>query len=86
LPRAQAPSHYPPIPTTCECFPERGFCRTSGWGHTIEQLDAALRAARLVIIFNPYNPTGSLLDREGLTAAALHHPHSVLVEDCRGWM
>jgi histidinol-phosphate/aromatic aminotransferase/cobyric acid decarboxylase-like protein len=62
-------------------FPGRGFGSTTGCGHSIEQLDAALTLARVVLISNPHNPTGSVLGPDELTAVALRHPRSVLVVD-----
>lgn len=62
-------------------FPRRGFGPATGRGHSIGQLDAALAVARVVLISNPHNPTGSVLGPEELTAVALHHPRSVLVVD-----
>ncbi|HEX5142368.1 MAG TPA: aminotransferase class I/II-fold pyridoxal phosphate-dependent enzyme [Mycobacterium sp.] len=62
-------------------FPRRGFGPATGCGHTIGQLDAALKVARVVLISNPHNPTGSVLGPDELTALALRHPRSVLVVD-----
>lgn len=62
-------------------FPDRGFGSATGRGHSIGQLDAALAAARVVLISNPHNPTGSVLGSAELTAVALRHPRSVLVVD-----
>jgi hypothetical protein len=52
-------------------FPERGFGLTSGWRHTIEQLDAALGAARLVIISKPVSYGAVTAVAFSLTFAAL---------------
>jgi len=62
-------------------FPGRGFGSTTECGHSIKQLDAALTLARVVLISNPHNPTGSVLGPAELTALALRHPRSVLVVD-----
>jgi histidinol-phosphate aminotransferase len=48
---------------------------------SLEQVDAALAAGTLVIVSNPHNPTGALLDRDGLIAVAADHPASTLVVD-----
>lgn len=47
----------------------------------MEQLDAALDQGGLVIISNPHNPTGTLLDPKDLAAAADSHPAATLVVD-----
>jgi len=63
-------------------FPGRGFARhASERVPSIEQVDEALRAARLVIISNPHNPTGVLLDPADLVEVAGRHPASILVVD-----
>ena len=48
---------------------------------SLEQVDAALSVGALVILSNPHNPTGALLDRAGLIAVAAEHPRSTLVVD-----
>lgn len=62
-------------------FPGRGFGSATGLGHDLGQLDAALTAARLVIVSNPHNPTGSSIEPEALVDLARRHPRSVLVVD-----
>jgi histidinol-phosphate/aromatic aminotransferase/cobyric acid decarboxylase-like protein len=64
-----------------KAFPGRGFSMGGEQMPSLEQVDAALETGRLVILSNPHNPTGVLLDREGLIAAAARHPQSTLVVD-----
>jgi len=40
---------------------------------SLEQVDAALAVARLVVLANPHNPTGVQLERDGLIAVAAAH-------------
>lgn len=77
-PRAVAIS-LPVYPDYLCAFPGRGFGSTSGCGHSIQQLDAALALAQVVLISNPHHPTGSVLGPDELTTAALRQPRSVLV-------
>jgi histidinol-phosphate/aromatic aminotransferase/cobyric acid decarboxylase-like protein len=62
-----------------KAFPGRGY--PGGPVPTIEQIDAALAAARLVIISNPHNPSGVALPAAALVAAASRHPHATFVVD-----
>jgi histidinol-phosphate/aromatic aminotransferase/cobyric acid decarboxylase-like protein len=64
-----------------KAFPGRGFSVDGEQMPSLEQVNAALSAGRLVILSNPHNPTGVLLDRDGLIAAAAAHPRSTLVVD-----
>jgi histidinol-phosphate aminotransferase len=64
-----------------KAFPGRGFSRNREQMPSLEQVDAALTASALVIVSNPHNPTGTLLDRDGLIAVAADHPDSTLVVD-----
>ena len=65
-----------------EVFPGRGFSRYPGEQlPSIEQVDAALDAAELVVISNPHMPTGVTLDRQALIDTAQRHPASTLVVD-----
>jgi histidinol-phosphate/aromatic aminotransferase/cobyric acid decarboxylase-like protein len=64
-----------------KAFPGRGFSMGGEQLPSIEQVDAALGAAELVILSNPHNPTGALLDRDELIAVAGGHPDSTLVVD-----
>jgi histidinol-phosphate aminotransferase len=64
-----------------KAFPCRGFHPDGIQIPTLEQLDAALNAAGVVIISNPHNPTGVHLDPEGLVAVAAAHPAATLVVD-----
>ncbi len=64
-----------------KAFPGRGFSMAGEQMPSLEQVDAALGAARLVLLSNPHNPTGVLLDRDGLIAVAAEHPDSTLVVD-----
>lgn len=62
-----------------KAFPGRGF--PGGLVPTIEQIDAALEAAGLVIVSNPHNPSGVALPAGELVAAARRHPHATFVVD-----
>jgi histidinol-phosphate aminotransferase len=62
-----------------KAFPERGF--PGGPVPAIEQIDAALAAADLVIVSNPHNPSGVALPAADLVAAARRHPHATFVVD-----
>lgn len=64
-----------------KAFPGRGFSLSGEQFPSLEQVDAALGAGSFVIISNPHNPTGTLLDRDGLIALAAKHPRSTLVVD-----
>jgi histidinol-phosphate aminotransferase len=64
-----------------KAFPGRGFSRNREQMPSLEQVDAALAASTLVVVSNPHNPTGALLDRDGLIAVAADHPASTLVVD-----
>jgi histidinol-phosphate aminotransferase len=64
-----------------KAFPGRGFSRNREQMPSLEQVDAALTAGALVIVSNPHNPTGALLDRDGLITLAADHPDSTLVVD-----
>lgn len=63
-------------------FPGRGFTRYPGEQvPSIEQVDAALDHAELVVISNPQMPAGLTLDRDALADAARRHPASTLIVD-----
>jgi histidinol-phosphate aminotransferase len=64
-----------------KAFPGRGFTVNDEQLPTLELIDAALSAARLVIISNPHNPTGVHLPPDGLLSLAADHPESTLVVD-----
>lgn len=64
-----------------KAFPGRGFAVCGEQVPTVEQVDAALDSARVVIISNPHNPTGELLDPKDLVSAADAHPDATLVVD-----
>jgi histidinol-phosphate aminotransferase len=64
-----------------KAFPGRGFSMGGEQMPSLEQVDGALEAGRLVILSNPHNPTGVLLNRDGLIATAARHPQSTLVVD-----
>jgi histidinol-phosphate/aromatic aminotransferase/cobyric acid decarboxylase-like protein len=64
-----------------KAFPGRGFSRNREQMPSLEQVDAALTAGTLVIVSNPHNPTGALLDGNGLLTVAADHPESTLVVD-----
>ncbi len=64
-----------------KAFPGRGFSRNGEQMPSLEQVDAALAAGTLVIVSNPHNPTGAVLDRDGLITVAADHPESTLVVD-----
>lgn len=77
-PRAVAIS-LPVYTDYLRAFPGRGFGSTSGCGHSVQQLDAALALAQVVLISNPHDPTGSVLGPDELTSAARRRPRSVLI-------
>lgn len=65
-----------------DAFPGRGFTRYTGEQlPSVDQIDAALDAAEVVVISNPQMPTGVTLDRDGLADAARRHPASTLIVD-----
>ena len=64
-----------------KAFPGRGFTMVGEQVPSLEQLDAALSAAGLVIVSNPHNPTGALLPRDGVLDVARRHPNATLVVD-----
>jgi histidinol-phosphate/aromatic aminotransferase/cobyric acid decarboxylase-like protein len=65
-----------------DAFPGRGFSRYPGEPlPSVDQVDAALDAADLVVISNPQMPTGLTLDRDALADTARRHPASTLVVD-----
>lgn len=64
-----------------KAFPGRGFNFTGAQVPSLEQIDAAMNAAGVVIISNPHNPTGTHLDPDGLAAVAVAHPAATLVVD-----
>lgn len=66
-------------------FPGRGFSRYPGEQlPSLEQVDEALDAAALVVVSNPHDPTGVLLDPLKLSEVAARHPASTLVVDESG--
>jgi histidinol-phosphate aminotransferase len=73
-----------PLPSYTEfrqAFPQ---ARPFGGGpstHAIEVLDEAMEACEVVIVSNPHNPTGQVIDRDDLASVARRHPGSVLVVD-----
>jgi histidinol-phosphate/aromatic aminotransferase/cobyric acid decarboxylase-like protein len=64
-----------------KAFPGRGFTMNGEQFPSLEQVDGALTRGKLVIVSNPHNPTGVLLDRDALVAMAARHPESTLVVD-----
>ena len=77
-----------PLPASGDvlaAFPGRGFRRYPGEAEpSIEQVDEALDAAELVVVANPHDPTGILLDPRRLSEVAARHPASTLVVDESG--
>lgn len=73
-----------PMPSYTEfrqAFPQ---ARRFGGGpstHPAELLDEAMRACYAVILSNPHNPTGQVIQRDDLIEIASRHPESVLVVD-----
>jgi histidinol-phosphate/aromatic aminotransferase/cobyric acid decarboxylase-like protein len=49
--------------------------------HPADVLDEAMRACDVVIVSNPHNPTGQVIQRSDLAGIALGHPGSVLIVD-----
>jgi histidinol-phosphate/aromatic aminotransferase/cobyric acid decarboxylase-like protein len=64
-----------------KAFPGRGFSLAGEQIPTVEQVNAALDNGGVVIMSNPHNPTGTLLDPKELVAAADAHPIATLVVD-----
>lgn len=64
-----------------KAFPGRGFSMAGEQIPSVEQVNAALDKGGLVIVSNPHNPTGTLLDPKDLIAAADAHPSATLVVD-----
>ena len=65
-----------------DAFPGRGFTRYPGEQlPSVDQVDAALDRAELVVISNPHMPTGITLDRDALAGSARRHPASTLIVD-----
>jgi histidinol-phosphate aminotransferase len=64
-----------------KAFPGRGFSLAGEQIPSVEQVDAALDQGGLVIISNPHNPTGTVLDPKDLVAAADAHRAATLVVD-----
>jgi histidinol-phosphate/aromatic aminotransferase/cobyric acid decarboxylase-like protein len=64
-----------------KAFPGRGFSLAGEQTPTVEQVNVALDNCGTVIISNPHNPTGTLLDPKDLVAAADAHPTATLVVD-----
>ena len=65
-----------------DAFPGRGFTRYPGETiPSVDQVDAALDHAALVVISNPQMPAGVTLDRDALADAARRHPASTLIVD-----
>jgi histidinol-phosphate/aromatic aminotransferase/cobyric acid decarboxylase-like protein len=63
-------------------FPGRGFTRYPGEQlPSVDQVDAALDHAEVVVISNPQMPAGMTLDRDALADTARRHPASTLVVD-----
>ena len=73
-----------PMPAYTEfrrAFPQ---ARPFGGGastHPAEVLDEAMQACDAVIISNPHNPTGQVIQAADLAAVAARHPASLLVAD-----
>ena len=83
-----------PVPPACvavprpawgpvlDAFPGRGFSRYPGEQlPSVDQVDAALDHAELVVISNPQMPAGVTLDRDALAETARRHPASTLIVD-----
>lgn len=65
-----------------DAFPGRGFTRYPGETlPSVDQVDAALDHAELVVISNPQMPAGLTLDRDALAEVAGRHPASTLIVD-----
>ena len=81
------PQHSVAVPrpawgAVLDAFPRRGFSRYPGEQlPSVDQVDAALDAAELVVISNPQMPTGLTLDRDALADTARRHPASTLIVD-----
>jgi histidinol-phosphate/aromatic aminotransferase/cobyric acid decarboxylase-like protein len=82
LPRHAVALPLPAWGDVLDLFGGRGFSRYPGEQlPSVEQVDAALDAAEVVVISNPQMPTGLVLDRDALAEAARRHAASTLVVD-----
>jgi histidinol-phosphate/aromatic aminotransferase/cobyric acid decarboxylase-like protein len=82
LPRQAVAVPLPAWGNALDLFGGRGFSRYAGEQlPSVEQVDAALDAAEVVVISNPQMPTGLVLDRDALAETARRHPASTLVVD-----
>lgn len=65
-----------------DAFPGRGFTRYPAEQlPSVDQVDAALDLAELVVISNPQMPAGITLDRDALAYTARRHPAATLIVD-----
>lgn len=73
-----------PLPTYSEF--RRAFKRANTYGggpctHPVETLHEAMRNSDAVILSNPHNPTGQIIDRQILVDLAINYPSKTLVVD-----
>jgi histidinol-phosphate/aromatic aminotransferase/cobyric acid decarboxylase-like protein len=64
-----------------QAFPQARLFGGGPRTHPAEVLDEAMRACDIVIVSNPHNPTGQVIQRGDLLDAAARHPDAVLVAD-----
>lgn len=74
------------LPLPCYTEYRQAFpgARTLGGGpstHTPEVLDQAMRECRLIILSNPHNPTGQVINRRDLIHVARNNPACTLIVD-----
>ena len=82
VPHASVAVPRPAWGAVLDAFPGRGFSRYPGEQlPSVDQVDAALDHAALVVISNPQMPAGLTLDRDALADAARRHPALTLVVD-----
>jgi len=73
-----------PMPAYTEfrrAFPDAGPFGSGASTHPAAVLDEAMHACDAVIISNPHNPTGQVIQATDLAAVAARHPASLLVAD-----
>ena len=82
VPHASVAVPRPAWGAVLDAFPGRGFSRYPGEQlPSVDQVDAALDQAELVVISNPQMPAGLTLDRGALADTARRHPASTLIVD-----
>ncbi|MGH3869026.1 MAG: pyridoxal phosphate-dependent aminotransferase [Pseudonocardiaceae bacterium] len=73
-----------PMPTYSEFLQAFEGAHAYGGGsstHPVENLDEAMRDSDVVILSNPHNPTGQIIDRQSLVDLAINYASTILVVD-----